>query len=69
MQQAPSSLNFEMLRARWPELSNLGALTEQYIYTDLESSLVKLRNYFDCLKHRTQPQIPARKSLKKKPLL
>ena len=49
MQQTPSSLNFEMLRARWPELANLGALAEQYVYTDPESSLVKLRNYLELI--------------------
>ena len=42
-----SSVNFEMLRSKWPELANLGAQAEQYVHTDPESSLVKLRNYLE----------------------
>ncbi|MTI12337.1 DUF4145 domain-containing protein, partial [Sansalvadorimonas verongulae] len=43
----PKSVNFEMLRTRWPELANLGAMAEQYVHTDPESCLVKLRNYLE----------------------
>ena len=42
-----TSINFEMLRNRWPELASLGAAAEQYLYTDPESCLVKLRNYLE----------------------
>ncbi|MCW7555672.1 DEAD/DEAH box helicase family protein [Endozoicomonas gorgoniicola] len=41
------SVNFEMLRTRWPELSDLGALAEKYVHTDPESCLVKLRNFLE----------------------
>lgn len=41
------SLNFEMLRSHWPELANLGAKAEEYVHTDPESCLVKLRNYLE----------------------
>lgn len=41
------SINFEMLRHRWPELANLGAKAEDYVHTDPESCLVKLRNYLE----------------------
>ncbi len=39
------SLNFEPLRAIWPELANMGGYAEHYAHTDPESSLVKLRNF------------------------
>ena len=41
------SLNFEMLRNRWPDWANLGAAAENYVYSDPESCLVKLRNYIE----------------------
>ncbi len=41
------SVNFEMLRSRWPELANLGAMAEKYVHSDPESCLVKLRNYLE----------------------
>ncbi len=47
MQESLKSQNFEMLRSKWPELANLGALAEQYVHTDTESSLVKLRNFLE----------------------
>ncbi len=43
------SLNFEMLRTHWPELANLGARAEEYLHTDPESCLVKLRNYLELI--------------------
>ena len=43
------SLNFEFLRQQWPELSDLGALAEQYAYPDAESALVKLRLFGETL--------------------
>lgn len=39
------SRNFEMLRARWSHLADLGAFAEQYLYNDPSSALVKLRMY------------------------
>ncbi|PKN41271.1 MAG: restriction endonuclease subunit R [Deltaproteobacteria bacterium HGW-Deltaproteobacteria-18] len=39
------SQNFEMLRAKWSHLADLGAFAEQYLYDDPPSALVKLRNY------------------------
>ncbi|WP_207626614.1 DEAD/DEAH box helicase family protein [Parendozoicomonas haliclonae] len=36
-----------MLRTRWPELANLGAKAEEYLHTDPESCLVKLRNFLE----------------------
>ncbi len=39
------SLNFEPLRAVWPELANMGGYAEHYAHSDPESSLVKLRNF------------------------
>ena len=43
------SLNFEMLRTHWPELANLGGKAEEYVHTDPESCLVKLRNYLELI--------------------
>lgn len=39
------SLNFEPLRAVFPELANMAGYAEHYAHTDPESSLVKLRNF------------------------
>ena len=44
LMQDLQSLNFEPLRASYPELANMGGYAEHYIYTDPESALVKLRN-------------------------
>ena len=41
------SINFEMLRNHWPDLATLGAHAENYVYSDSESCLVKLRNYIE----------------------
>ena len=47
------SLNFEPLRALYPELANMGGYAEHYAHSDPESALVKLRNFaerlVDCL--------------------
>ena len=45
------SQNFEMLRARWSHLADLGAFAEQYLYDDPSSALVKLRNYSEQMVH------------------
>lgn len=39
------SKNFEMLRERWPELSDLGAFAEEYAHSDPSSALIKLRTF------------------------
>ncbi|CAQ86024.1 MULTISPECIES: DEAD/DEAH box helicase family protein [Photorhabdus] len=39
------SLNFEMLRSQWPELTELAYMAERYVHSDPESCLVKLRNF------------------------
>lgn len=46
------SLNFEPLRAAYPELANMGGYAEQYAHTDPESALVKLRNFAERLVER-----------------
>ncbi|MFM5018702.1 DEAD/DEAH box helicase family protein [Aeromonas veronii] len=43
------SLNFEMLRRKWPEIADLGAMAERYVYNDPETSLVKLRNMVELI--------------------
>jgi type I restriction enzyme R subunit len=45
------SQNFEMLRARWSHLADLGVFAEQYLYDDPSSALVKLRNYSEQMVH------------------
>lgn len=44
-----TSLNFEPLRAVYPELANMGGYAEHYAHSDPESSLVKLRNFAERL--------------------
>jgi len=39
------SLNFEPLRAAFPDLANMGGYAEHYAHSDPESALVKLRNF------------------------
>lgn len=41
------SLNFEMLRRKWPEIADLGAMTERYVHADPETALVKMRNMIE----------------------
>ncbi len=43
------SINFEILRARWPELATLGGFAEQYAHTDASSSMIKLRTFCEQL--------------------
>jgi len=47
--QALKSLNFEPLRAVFPELANMAGYAEHYAHSDPESSLVKLRNFAERL--------------------
>lgn len=44
-----TSLNFEMLRRKWPEIADLGALAERYAHNDPETSLVKQRNMIELI--------------------
>ncbi len=39
------SINFEILRAQWPELASLGGFAEQYSHSDPNSALIKLRSF------------------------
>lgn len=43
------SMNFEFLRAKWPELASLGGFAEAYAYADPSSALVKLRLFAENL--------------------
>jgi type I restriction enzyme R subunit len=43
------SVNFEILRTRWPELAELGGFAEAYAYADPASALVKLRLFAENL--------------------
>lgn len=43
------SENFEILRARWPELAELGGFAEAYAHADPASALVKLRLFAENL--------------------
>lgn len=44
-----TSLNFEMLRHKWPEIADLGVLAERYVHSDPETSLVKQRNMVELI--------------------
>ena len=37
------SLNFEHLRSKWPQLSELGGMAEQYLHSDPQTSVAKMR--------------------------
>ncbi|UHQ55321.1 DEAD/DEAH box helicase family protein [Microbulbifer sp. YPW16] len=39
------SQNFEFLRESWPELASIGGFAEQYVQSDPQSALTKLRNF------------------------
>lgn len=41
------SINFEILRADWPELASLGGFAEQYAQSDPNSALIKLRSFVE----------------------
>src|SRR5262245_57701174 len=43
------SVNFEMLRAGWPDLASLGGFAEEYALPDPSSSLVKLRSFAEVM--------------------
>ncbi len=43
------SLNFEILRNRWPELADLGGFAEKYTSQDPSSALVKLRSFAEVI--------------------
>ena len=44
-----NSINFELLRPRWPELAELGGFAESYVYNDPASALLKLRTFAENL--------------------
>ena len=44
-----TSLNFEFLRAKRPELADIGGFAERYAFTDITSALVKLRTFAESL--------------------
>lgn len=46
------SINFEVLRDKWPELASLGGFAETYSHTDPSSALVKLRAFVESLVDR-----------------
>lgn len=43
------SINFEILKDRWPDLSNLGGFAEQYARPDPSSALIKLRLFAETM--------------------
>jgi type I restriction enzyme R subunit len=51
------SLNFEPLRAVYPELANMGGHAEHYSHSDPESALVKLRNFAERLVDRVYDRL------------
>jgi type I restriction enzyme R subunit len=51
------SLNFEPLRAVYPELANMGGYAEHYAHSDPESALVKLRNFAERLVDRVYDRL------------
>ena len=51
------SLNFEPLRAVYPELANMGGYAEHYAHSDPESALVKLRNFAERLVDRVYDEL------------
>jgi type I restriction enzyme R subunit len=51
------SLNFEPLRAVYPELANMGGYAEHYAHTDPESALVKLRSFAERLVDRLYTKV------------
>lgn len=38
-----TSLNFEHLRSKWPQLTELGGMAEQYVHSDPSSAVAKMR--------------------------
>lgn len=43
------SINFEILREKWPVLADLGGFAEHYTHSDSSSALIKLRMYCETL--------------------
>lgn len=43
------SSNFEPLRHHWPQLADLGSHAEQYVYSDPQSALIKLRCFAETM--------------------
>jgi hypothetical protein len=43
------SLNFEILRNKWPELAELGASAENYAFSDPQSAMLKLRCFVEII--------------------
>lgn len=41
------STNFEYLRGTWPELAELGAFAEQYVHSDPQSAVAKMRIFVE----------------------
>ena len=52
LMQDLKSLNFEPLRAVYPELANMGGYAEHYAHSDPAGALVKLRNFAERLVDR-----------------
>ena len=44
-----NSINFELLRSKWPELAELGGFAESYVYNDPASALLKLCTFAENL--------------------
>ena len=42
-----TSLNFEHLRTKWPQLSELGGMAEQYVHSDPQASVTKMRLFVE----------------------
>jgi len=47
METIMESVNFEILRSKWPELASLGGFAEQYSHSDPNSALLKLRSFIE----------------------
>src|SRR5579862_613006 len=43
------SLNFEILRTHYPQLADLGGFAEQYVHSDPEAAVAKLRKFGEAL--------------------
>ncbi len=57
------STNFEFLRPHWPDLANLAGHAEEYVFSDPQSALIKLRCYAEKLvgivyRHAHLPSYP-----------
>ena len=43
------SKNFHFLKSNWPELAKLGGEAENYVYSDPQSSITKLRSFSELI--------------------